>query len=307
MLPDLIIAGVNKGGTTALFRYLAMHDNVCASAVKETCHFLPLRYGKPLRPLEDYKRHFSHCVDTHLRIESTPGYFYGGAPLAQAIHDSVPGVKIVIVLRDPKSRFFSFFHFMKAMQHLDKDLSASNYFEHCHKMSAHDLQIEANNAWFGLEGGNYADYLAPWIEIFGPRLRITFFENLTADPKAFLQDTATFAGINPKPFQNMEFTQENKTRGHTNAGLHALALRVYGAVAPRLNRHPSLKRTISMLYGKMNEAPINRDTQDEAHISTKLETYYSPATSNLLAMLNALPAEIVHGPLPSWLTETREP
>src|SRR3712207_9448996 len=59
-LPNLIIAGVGKGGTTSLFRYLGQHPQVCASRVKELRYFQSLRYGEPMAPLDQYTRHFAH-------------------------------------------------------------------------------------------------------------------------------------------------------------------------------------------------------------------------------------------------------
>ena len=44
-LPNLVIAGVPKAGTTSLFNYLAQHPDICPSDVKETRYFEPLRYG----------------------------------------------------------------------------------------------------------------------------------------------------------------------------------------------------------------------------------------------------------------------
>lgn len=307
MLPQLIIAGVNKGGTTALFRYLAAHDEVCATAVKETCYFLPIRYGSALDPLASYEHHFSHCKNQNLRIESTPGYFYGAAPLAQSINELVPNVKIVLVFRDPVRRFFSFFHFMKAMQQINRDLSASSYLTRCRELDRDTLKDATNNPWFGLEGGKYADYLKPWIDTFGPRLRIAFFEDLTADPRAFLEAIADFAGIDPAPFATMDFAQENKTRGHVSPGLHALALWVYGVTAPVLNRHAGLKRAIAAAYSRVNEAAVARDPADETDVAAILKVEYAGATVRLREMLNGLPDGMVARPFPSWLVKSEEP
>src|SRR6478609_9151913 len=47
---DVVIAGVNKAGTTSLFVSLSEHPQVAPSAVKESRHFLPARYGRPVPP-----------------------------------------------------------------------------------------------------------------------------------------------------------------------------------------------------------------------------------------------------------------
>ena len=117
-LPDLVIAGVNKAGTTSLYSYLTGHPAVCGSSIKETCYFLPIRYGREPEPLGTYREYFAACRAGQIAIEATPGYFYGGGALARALDAAVPGVRVVIVLREPVSRLVSFFRFQQSMLHL---------------------------------------------------------------------------------------------------------------------------------------------------------------------------------------------
>lgn len=301
MLPNLIVAGVTKGGTTALFRYLAAHPDVCASAVKETCHFLPLRYGNPVPPLAGYERHFRHCTGQSLVIESTPGYYYGGPELAQEIARTLPDVRIVLVFRDPVRRFFSFFHFLKSMQQLPQDMPVETYLRDCLARPREVFRDNDEDPWFGVEGGFYADYLAPWVALFGDRLHVTFFEDLATDTRRFMQDLSAFAGIDPAPFETMDFPQENKSRGHRNALLHAVALRAYRATAPVLNRNPALKRMIAKAYNAANEAPMDRDAEAEARVAERLGAHYATANATLRQQLEALPEGIVTRPFPAWL------
>src|SRR5262245_42062490 len=55
---DVVIAGVNKAGTTSLFVSLSEHPDIAPSAVKETRFFLPARYGRPLESAADYDELF---------------------------------------------------------------------------------------------------------------------------------------------------------------------------------------------------------------------------------------------------------
>ncbi len=71
-LANLIIAGVNKAGTTSLFYYLSAHPEICGSKDKETCYFLPLLYDQQVAPISEYEKQFSHCESERYRI----GYYY---------------------------------------------------------------------------------------------------------------------------------------------------------------------------------------------------------------------------------------
>src|SRR5688572_22585305 len=89
-LPNLVIAGVPKAGTTSLFSYLTQHPEVCGSDVKEPRYFNPLRLGSELGPIEDYAAHFGHCAGQRYAMEASPGYSYGGGPLARGLREALP-------------------------------------------------------------------------------------------------------------------------------------------------------------------------------------------------------------------------
>lgn len=197
-LPNLIIAGVNKAGTTSLYAYLAQHPDIGASAIKETCHFLPLRYGEAMPGLDAYREQFRQVTDKPVRFESTPGYFYGGRPLIDGLREALGDeLRVVLIFREPVSRLVSFFNFKKSTLELPGDLSLGDYVERCRGMDDGALRERMNNPWFGLAGGKYADYLMPWVEVFGDRLKILFMDDLNSDPRGVLREVFTFTGIDP--------------------------------------------------------------------------------------------------------------
>ena len=113
-LPNFIIAGVNKAGTTSVFQYLNGHPQVCVSRDKETGYFLPYRYGQKGEPIEKYTEQFLDHKNEKIIVEATPGYFFGGFPLAIAMHDTVQqDCKVLIILREPVSRLVSFYRAKK--------------------------------------------------------------------------------------------------------------------------------------------------------------------------------------------------
>ena len=150
-LPNLIIAGVNKAGTTSLYAYLAQHPQAGASAVKETCHFLPLRYGEPMPAIRDYQAQFAGVAGKPVRFESTPGYFYGGQVLIDGLQNALGGdLKIVLIFREPVGRLVSFFNFKKSTLELPADLTLADYVDRCRVMDQGALRERGNNPWFGL-------------------------------------------------------------------------------------------------------------------------------------------------------------
>ncbi len=119
-LPDFLIIGAPKAGTTALHAALATHPALYMSPVKEPKFFLtagppPSRGGGPgdistwrehVWRREDYEALFAAAASGQLRAESTPFYLYD--PAAQRrIRDLIPNVRMIAMLRDPVERAHS--------------------------------------------------------------------------------------------------------------------------------------------------------------------------------------------------------
>lgn len=296
-LPNLIIAGVNKAGTTSLYSYLDDHPQACGSSQKETCFFLPVRYGRPLPPIEDYSDFFTHCSNEKYVFESTPGYFYGGEGIALLLKKRISNLKIVIVVRDPVERMISFFKFQKSMLHLDSGLAFREYFERCKKISPKELQFQENNMWFGLEGGCYANYMDPWIENFGENLKIFFFEELKQNPHQFMEELCSWLDIE-NIYSDYDFKIQNKTKSFNNRWLHKWALNFNRIFESSFRKRPELKETFKKLYAFINGKKITFSITKADR--KKLESYYEVYNKRLKKMLaGRKPVE----QLPYWLKE----
>ena len=114
-LPNLIIAGVGKAGTTSLFWYLSQLPDVCPSDVKEIQYFTPLSEGDGvLDPLADYARHFKASHGERYRLEASPQYFHGGRVIVDAMRSTLDRPRVIVMFRDPIERLWSTFRFMRS-------------------------------------------------------------------------------------------------------------------------------------------------------------------------------------------------
>ena len=143
MLPDSLIIGAMKAGTSSLFHYLASHPQVVPSSIKETDFFFSDRNYE--RGVSWYESLFSGA-GSHA-LEASPNYtkrhLKPGMPAR--IHQLIPAVKMVFVARDPVERLIS--HYVHNLDHgrerrpfdeaiVDVD---SNYYQ----TSRYFFQIEA--------------------------------------------------------------------------------------------------------------------------------------------------------------------
>jgi hypothetical protein len=121
-MPDFVIAGAPKAGTTALHAALATHPGLYLSPVKEPKYFMtdgrpPPRSGQRgpgdahsarewIWRRAEYLALFAAAPDGAVTGESTPFYLYDRAAQARLAAD-VPGVRVIAVVRDPVDRAYS--------------------------------------------------------------------------------------------------------------------------------------------------------------------------------------------------------
>jgi hypothetical protein len=116
VLPDFLIVGAQKCGTSSLYRNLIKHPSVIPAFEKEIYFFNTKHFRKGVNwyrayfPLLPYK----YCVTQigkrdFLTGEATPGYmFHPHAP--RRISELLPDVKIIVLLRNPVDRAYSHYY-----------------------------------------------------------------------------------------------------------------------------------------------------------------------------------------------------
>jgi hypothetical protein len=101
-LPNLIVIGAQKCGTSVLHYYLGLHPEVSMSKPKELNFFIDERNWS--RGTDWYKAHFD--PDAHVRGEASPNYTaypqHEGVP--ERMHSIVPDAKLIYMVRDPLER-----------------------------------------------------------------------------------------------------------------------------------------------------------------------------------------------------------
>jgi len=101
-LPDLVIIGAPRCGTSSLWAMLKALPGARTPRIKEA-HFFNRKWGRGLRW---YAGFFSGAGDTNLCFEATPAYL--AAPkAAERAADALPETRFVVMLRDPVARAIS--------------------------------------------------------------------------------------------------------------------------------------------------------------------------------------------------------
>ncbi len=208
MLPDFIIIGTQKGGTSSLYDYLAQHPCI-APALESEVHFFDANFHKGINW---YRAHFPSLLyrDYVRKVqgrqlitgEKSPYYmFYPHAP--RRIFETLPHVKLIVMLRNPVDRAYSHYYhqvrkgretlsFEEAIAaeperlkgELEKILEDERYTSYSHVHFSY------------LSRGIYVDQLKVWMRFF-PREQFLILksEDFFADPPAVYRQVLAFLGL----------------------------------------------------------------------------------------------------------------
>jgi sulfotransferase family protein len=306
-LANLIIAGVNKAGTTSLYSYLSRHPEICPSNIKETHYFMPVVLEEPLPSLEQYAAYFKHWGGERYRMEASPRYIFGGARLAEAIHENLGDPKIIFMLRHPIDRLFSYFRHMKNDRQVPADMSCDEYVQRAlndlpatlNRANGKPVQVYRESVFVrGLAQGFYADYLKEWYSAFPDCVRVCFFEHLKKEPRVLVQSLCEWLSLDPAVYQNMEFSQENRTMTHRNAFFFSIADLINTKYESFWRRHRSVKEWARSIYCLVNERS-SEDSYLSEQGRAELESVYAPHNKTLARMLS----ERGYRDLPPWLRQ----
>ena len=205
-LPQFVIAGAPKAGTTALHAALATHPGLYLSPVKEPKYYLtdgrpPPREqqrgpgdahsaGEWVWRREQYLRLFDGAPEDAVRGESTPFYLYDRGAHERLAAD-VPGIKVIVVVRDPVDRAVSnFVHLRADGLEPEPDFATAVRLE--------EQRIEAGWApfWHYRGLGRYGEQLRDLFRHV-PRRNVVLlrYRQLVDDPRTTLDRVSEFLGV----------------------------------------------------------------------------------------------------------------
>jgi hypothetical protein len=286
-LPNLVIAGVAKAGTTSLFNYLAQHPEICPSDVKETRYFEPLRFGDALPPIETYAAHFRHWRGERYALEATPTYFYGGRRVASAVREALPEVRVLVVLRNPSDRCWSDFRFEQSRGRIPADMDFDAYLDRCESLRAQGLERRHENRSFtGLIDGCYATWLEDWFAELGGRLKVVYFDDLSSDASATVREICSWLDLDVGVVDRFDFAVENKTEQVRSQAVQQMALAVNRRAESFFREHPTVKRRLRAVYYLANRESAELTVSPGA--ARRMAEFYEPCDARLASLVETM-------------------
>ena len=204
-LPDFLVIGAPKAGTTALHAALAGHPALYMSPIKEPKFFLSdgppptrggpgdaLTYREHVWKRADYEALFDAAPGGSVRGESTPLYLYDRAAMRR-IRDLIPTARLIAIIRDPVERAHSnWTHLWSAGLE-----PVGDFIQACEE---EDRRIAAGWAsfWHYTGLGRYGEQLEHVFSLF-PREQVYVirYRQLVDQPAATLDGIFGFLGVQP--------------------------------------------------------------------------------------------------------------
>lgn len=266
MLPNLLVIGGRRCGTTSLYHYLAQHPDIWMSPRKELRFFVAERNWP--RGRDWYERFFP--VEAPVRGEASPCYseypLHDGVPAR--IAGLVPDAKLVYIVRDPIERMVS--HWV-----MDHALGWP------HRPFPQEV-ADADHSRFAIYG-RYWMQLERYLEHFAPeQIRVVDRDALLGRRTEVMADLYAFLGVDPGVASPERFRAEHNPRESRRLRRPAGAVRrrLFFAVGDR-----GVARIRGALPGPVRRAfsaPLEPPAVDAA-MRERLAAYYAEDASRLRA------------------------
>lgn len=293
-LPDFVIAGAHRGGTTTLRTWLGEHSQIFMPSLAEPSFFAFDEGSYPPHMLEGandpFRRRRTTSLDDYLQLfesaphgstlgECSPEYLRAPGSAAR-IADSLPDCRVIFSLRNPVDRAISDWKMCRRDGAEKFDLRAA-------------LDLVEQRGESGEFGGHYlatSRYATGLVEFFDsfPRSNILVLiqERWTKNPRLTAQQLGEFLDVDSSLFDN-NLPMANRSGIPTN----------------RLARHAwSARRRAAPYLSSRIPQPIQRtiDRRLERSLDDSVSTEDRDHVRSLLAGESALIAHVIGDEVPEW-------
>ena len=219
-LPDFVIIGAQKSGTTSLYNFIIKHPTIAPASRKELHYFsiyydLGERWYRSNFPTNlSRRRHYKKTGQKLLSGEASPTYFFFPRVSGRMKKD-LPDAKLIVILRNPVDRAYS--QYQHTLSHNNETLSFEKAIELEEKRCAGEREQMIKDPGFVpkhfrkhsyLARGTYADQLERWFKHYDRKqFLILATEDLRKNPQRTLDQIFNFLEV--PPFQIGDFMDAN--------------------------------------------------------------------------------------------------
>ena len=204
-MPNFLIIGAAKAGTTALYSYLKQHPQIYMSPEKEP-HFFAfegekLNFGgtagdrewlnrNAITDIKTYQQQFQK-VSQQIAIGEASALYLYIPKAAERIRHYIPNAKLITILRNPAQRAYSAFLFQ-----MRDSLEPITDFTQALQEEKTRIQNNWVPIYYYQQMGFYYAQLKRYFDIFDrEQIKVYLYEDFSANPMSIVQDTFQFLGV----------------------------------------------------------------------------------------------------------------
>ncbi|MGB3780141.1 MAG: sulfotransferase [Tunicatimonas sp.] len=268
-MPDFIIIGAGKSGTTSLNNHLSQHPDIYMSSVKEPNFFAYLNvdvnsldnletikhYNESIRNLDDYLQLFAGARVDQLKGEVSNTYMTMGNSAA-SIKQHIPNAKIIALLRNPTDRLYSrYLHLAR-----DNRLEEVGLIKEGIK-DKHSVWWKRNDL---IKEGFYYKNLKPYFDLFAPeQIKIILYEEFNNAEVDSLSDIFSFLAVNEcfKPKTDAKLNQSGFVKSktyHNLFGERSVLFSFARTNLPLLYKKLSSSQKLNAMISKLRKRNLHR-------------------------------------------------
>jgi len=269
-LPNFLIVGAPRCGTTAMYNYLDRHPQIFMSPVKEPCFFSLPAMKFPHKGIEDdvwerslvtnlkdYKSLFAGAKNEVRRGEASPDYLFRYETAIPGIRELLGDITIIIMVRNPVDRAFSAYWLLRKLQR--EHLS----FEEALEQEQSRIDDNYSYIWHYQRLGHYSQAIMAYQQEFST-VGVFLFEDFKREPTKHLCRVYQLLNVNPE-FQQSVATVYNASGEVTSPLLFAFLTQSNPVKA-------ALKPVVDLAFPETKRRHLIEDWKSRLVVMPKMKT-----------------------------------
>lgn len=272
-MPNFLIIGAAKSGTTSLYHYLRQHPQIYMSPVKEPRFFAfegrRPRFRGPnddeinrtvITTIEQYRKCFDGAMGEKALGEASPVYIFSDEAPAR-IRRHIPEAKLIAILRHPAERAYSnFMHMVRDGYEPLADFGEA--------LRDEDRRVAANWSfiWHYKRRGFYAAQLKRYFELFDAgQVKVFLYDDFSADSRGLLREIFRFLEVDETfaPDTSLRHNVSGVPKNRTLQTFLSRPNRVKAILEPLIPEPLRRRAGIAMRNANARRQPLDPDLRAE--------------------------------------------